>query len=171
MVRLYVKVFKQIKMIRYILTILFTFVICKGTYGQVSAPYLSMSLEASDKRAKWQPMHKMPAGDFTLEWLKSGDIIVSYNRNEPPMKYLKETNFSAKDLKKIDKNILGFSLKGIYLDPEQPPEFYYVIYFNPKMKNSILLELHALLGHVVSATYYSDKKINPFQNRIYSTLK
>jgi hypothetical protein len=158
-------------MIKHILSTFAIFVIWQGTYGQVSAPYLSMSLEAKDNRARWQPMHKMPAGDFTLEWLKSGDIIVSYNRNEPPTKYLKETNFSSKDLQKLDKKILGFSLKGIYLDPEQPPEFYYVIYFNPKMKNSILLELHALLGHVVSATYYSDKKINPFQTRIYSTFK
>lgn len=158
-------------MIKHILSTLVLFVIWQGTYGQVSAPYLSMSLEAKDNRARWQPMHKMPAGNFTLEWLKSGDILISYNRNEAPTKYLKETNFSSKDLQKLDKKISGFSLKGIYLDPEQPPEFYYVIYFNPKMKNSILLELHALLGHVVSATYYSDKKINPFQNRIYSTLK
>ncbi|MGQ7854581.1 hypothetical protein ACUN24_10065 [Pedobacter sp. WC2501] len=158
-------------MIKHIFSTFVLFVICQGTYGQVSAPYLSMNLEAKDNSARWQPMHKMPAGNFTLEWLKSGDIIVSYNRNEAPTKYLKETDFSSKDLQKLDKKISGFSLKGIYLDPEQPPEFYYVIYFNPKMKNSILLELHAVLGHIVSATYYSDKKINPFQNRIYSTLK
>ncbi|OWK72025.1 hypothetical protein CBW18_00090 [Pedobacter sp. AJM] len=79
--------------------------------------------------------------------------------------------FSENDLKKPDKKILDFTLKGIYLDPGQPPEFYYVIYFNPNMKNAILLELHALLGNVVSAAYYSDQKINPFQNRIYRTIK
>ena len=161
----------KIKMIKHILTILFVFVLCKATYSQVCAPYLSMYLEAKDNTANWQPMHKMPAGDFILKWLKSGDIVVSYNRNETPIKYLKETNFSVKDLKKLDRKILDFTLKGIYLDPEQPPEFYYVIYFNPKMKNSILLELHALLGNVVSATYYSDKKINPLQDRTYSTIK
>ncbi|MBB6236867.1 hypothetical protein HDC90_001482 [Pedobacter sp. AK013] len=157
-------------MTKHFFLIFFVSVICQATYAQVSAPYLSMSPENNDVGAKWQPMHKMPAGNFTLQWLKSGDVLVSYNRNEAPTKYLKETNFSSKDLQKLDKEIFGFRLKGIYLDPEQPPEFYYVIYFNPKMKNSILLELHALLGNVVSATYFSDKKINPFQNRIYRTL-
>jgi hypothetical protein len=39
------------------------------------------------------------------------------------------------------------------------------------MKNAISLELHALLGNVVSAAYYSDQKINPFQNKIYRTIK
>ncbi|MRG48411.1 hypothetical protein GFS24_25070 [Chitinophaga sp. SYP-B3965] len=151
----------------YIFTLLLLYV--QQAFSQqpaIDASYLAINLHAdkTHKKQYWQPIHKMPAGNFKCRSVKNGGVEVSYDAKSKPVLYEKLDLSKEHDLAEIPVVINGFKLQGVYSDPNLPFDMARVFYMHPQKKNSVLILVRSLLSEeIFSVTYFSDVPVNPFE--------
>jgi len=143
---------------------------CKGqnTRINVSADYISLYF-AKDKNhpnPMWEDIRRMPIGAFTCIEQKNGDLFIKYNPKDSVTKYVnasKDSTFNESKVK-LPKRISNLHLKGIYLNPIEPFNFYQAVYYSKDAANTIAIVTFTVPGtNIIGANFYTDKPKNPLK--------
>ncbi|SFW22209.1 hypothetical protein [Chitinophaga sancti] len=145
------------------------FAFCQDTSKlNVDAQYISLYLKNKNGNAYWKEMSEMPAGDFKCQEKDNGNLMVIFNKNEPPFEFINNTINYKEEIRKIPNDICGFKFKGFYYMESQPVDLVYAFYYSSKMPNSLVMVKYMGFEQVIfGANYYSDKKVNPLKEANY----
>ncbi|RXK83604.1 hypothetical protein [Filimonas effusa] len=133
----------------------------------ISAGYISIFFKkGTAKTVGWESTRRMPKGNFSCKEQEDGTLFLKYFPSDVITEYKVATRDIIGDPNKVPKQIAGFKLKGIYLNPVEPPEYYYALYIHPEYKNSLLIVGYLELGKFFTgANYYSETAENPFREK------
>lgn len=149
--------------------ILFILLAVSGTKCQenrlleITAGYVSTGA-LKDNKLSWEEIHQLSSGSFTCKEQENGDMMIQQSPQVNPARYTDRSATLKKSLKKIPIDILGFKLKGIFMDSSQPGDQYYALYVNPGVANSLLEVFYNQSIDIAGAAYYSDKAVHPFKD-------
>ncbi|OMP79270.1 hypothetical protein [[Flexibacter] sp. ATCC 35208] len=143
---------------------------CNGqkTNLNVSADYISLYF-AKDKNntiAHWENVRKMPIGAFTCKEQENGDLIIKYNPQDSVTKFVNVSNDKSlkESLDKLPKNLSSLQIKGIYINPTEPFNFYQAVYSSKEIPNAICIVTFTIPGaNIIGANFYSGEPVNPLK--------
>lgn len=134
----------------------------------ITAKYISIYFKDKNGKSDWNEIKEMPAGDFKCQEQDSGNLIVNFNRNDPPSEFINRTKEYKEEIQKIPTEICGFQFKGIYYEPSEPADMAYAFYFNPNKPNSLVMVKYIGVGQTIyGVNFYSDKKVNSLKEANY----
>jgi len=135
-------------------------------HSTIRAQYLTANRD-TDKthpRQYWEPIRKVSSGSFECRWIGNGDVYIKYSDKDKPTLLNRRDDLKKENTDSLNRQINGFKLYGIYSDPEQPPDLFYVFYIHPQKPNSVLIQFCSFAGYkVLFPSYFSDEMINPFE--------
>lgn len=130
----------------------------------ITAKYISLYLKDTTGKSLWRPIREMPAGDFKCLERENGDLLITYNRIDPPSKLINTTKDYQDLAENYPKELCGFIIKGFYHDPEQPIDLFLVLYYDKNRPNTLIMI--KCLGdgkQIFGVNFYSDQMFNPLQ--------
>ncbi|OMP75640.1 hypothetical protein [[Flexibacter] sp. ATCC 35208] len=130
----------------------------------VTAKYISLFLRDTSGKAFWRPIRETPAGDFKCYENENGDLIATFNKSDPPSRFINETKSHLEELAKIPKEICGYKFKGVYYIETHPAALSHVFYYDEKRPNDLVFVRYLVIGqNLLSVNFYSDKQDNPLK--------
>ncbi|WP_343692589.1 hypothetical protein [Chitinophaga sp.] len=140
---------------------------CKVRHAKlnVSADYISIFFpkDQNNPAARWEDMRKMPRGAFTCNEQDNGDLLVKYNPKDSITTFVNVSADSTlkKCVEKLPKSRSSLQLKGIYMNPTEPFDFFHAFYFSKSDPNTIcIVSFSAPAVNIIGATYYSNQQKN-----------